>query len=100
MFIADRFQVIKDYEGNTVGQGMIEKLDEMLTENGVEHFFSLPEGDKDGAAIRDDEVLYCYYDASKDAVAFLAIYVLWAKRVRGFSDERIKAGVKRHIEEH
>lgn len=100
MFIADRYQVIKNYEGNTIEQGMIEKLDEMLTANGIEHFFSLPEGDKDGIALRDDEVVYCYYDASKDAVAFLGIYAMWAKRVRGFSDERIKEAVKRYIEKH
>lgn len=100
MFIADRIQVIKEYEGNPIESGMIEKLDEMLTANGIEHFFSLPTGDENGCALKDDEVLYCYYDASKDEVAFLCTYILWTKQTRNFTDERIKESMKKYLEKH
>ena len=57
MFVADKIQVIKNHEGlKDVTYEMVEVLDQMLTDNGIQHFFSLPEGDDDGIQIRDDEV--------------------------------------------
>lgn len=96
MFVANRYQVIKDYEGvESVSNEMIEKLDEMLTEYGVQHFFTLPEGDENGIAINDDEIVYLYYDADKDEMTFGLVYMLWAKTVRKVSDERLAKAMKK-----
>lgn len=93
MFIATRYTVIKDYEDNHVNEEMIDKLDEMLTEYGVEHFFTLPDGDENGCAIEDDAVLNVYYDDTKDEMTFMLVALLWAKSVRKMSDERIKKAI-------
>lgn len=96
MFVASRFQVIKDIEGEPeVTEEMLEKLDAMLTEYGVNHFFALPMGDEDGVAINDDEVAVVYYDGDVDRIKFNLVYVLWSKAVRQIHDERIERGIKR-----
>ena len=95
MFIADRIQVIKQREGEAeITNEMIEKLDQMLTEYGVQHFFSLPKGDNEGIALDDDEILYIYYDRAQDEMTFNLVYMLWAKTVRNVSDERILKWIK------
>lgn len=95
MFVANRYQIIKNYEDTIeVNEEMVEKLDKMLTENGVQHFFSLPAGDENGCAINDDEVVYVYYDADIDDMTFKLVYMLWAKTVRHIKDEKIVKAMK------
>lgn len=42
MFIADMFYRIHDTEKYPLKDGMVETLDKMLTDNGIQHFFALP----------------------------------------------------------
>ena len=96
MFVADKIQVIKNHEGlKDVTYEMVEVLYQMLTDNGIQHFFSLPEGDDDGIQIRDEEVTYVYYDSSKNDMEFKLVYMLWAKTVREVPDDKIKEAMKR-----
>lgn len=96
MFVADKYQVIKNREGlKDVDYAMVEVLDQMLNDNGIQHFFSLPEGDDDGIQIRDEEVTYVYYDSSKNDLEFKLVYMLWAKTIREVPDEKIKEAMKR-----
>ena len=95
MFIADERQIIKDTEEFEIKTGMIEKLDEMLTEYGVEHFFCLPtEVNEDGTLKNEDDCLEVFYD-SKDRITFDIVYMLWGKTERGFSDDMIKKAMKK-----
>lgn len=93
MFIGTRYQVIKDYEDCIVEEGMIEILDEMLTEYGVEHFFTLPDGDENGIALDDSHVVNVYYDDTKDSMTFSLVFLLWSKTVRKMRDERMEKGI-------
>lgn len=96
MFIADMYQNIKDTEEYPIEDGMVEKLDKMLTDNGVEHFFSLPrieDTDKD-----ETVALTVAYDSDKDMEFFL-VYALWCKVVRGCTDELINKAMLRKIAE-
>lgn len=96
MFVADKYQVIKNREGlKDVDYAMVEVLDQMLNDNGIQHFFSLPEGDDDGIQIRDEEVTYVYYDSSKNDLEFELVYMLWAKTIREVPDDKIKEAMKR-----
>ena len=88
MFIADHFINIKSTEENTIEDGMIEKLDEMLTENGIQHVFTLPIESEDGIA-KDPEVVLSLGYEEVDDMAVSLVYMLWAKTVRKVSDERI-----------
>lgn len=86
LFIADRYQVIRDTEKYPIRDGMIEKLDAMLTEYGVTHFFTLPSADPETGLAKDDECLNLCYD-SKDEIVEHLVYALWLKTVRGFDDD-------------
>lgn len=98
MFIADTMKHIKENENYLVEEGMIEKLDKMLTEYGVQHFFSLPiETDENGCA-KDGYVLEVFYD-SKDDLTFTLVYALWAKTIRNATDEMIWNGFKEIVNE-
>lgn len=96
MFIADMFYCIHDTEEFPLEDGMIEKLDQMLTENGIKHYFSLPHE----ASIDKDETisLECGYD-SDDSTTFFLIYALWCKTVRKAPDEMIKKAMLKHCAE-
>lgn len=94
MFIADRYQNIIEKENETITEEMIEKLESMLTEYEVKHFFSLPIESKDGIAVNQDCILSIAYD-SKDNVKFNLVYALWCKVYRKISDTRIINGLKR-----
>lgn len=100
LFIANRYQVIKNTNDCTVEESMIEKLDEMLNEYGVKHFFTLPDGDGTGAAIDQDAVLNVYYDDDTDTMTFFLVYALWTKTVRKASDQRIINGMNKFIGRH
>lgn len=100
LFIANRYQVIKNNNECQIEDGMIEKLDEMLNEYGVKHFFTLPDGDGTGAAIDQDAVVNVFYDADTDEMTFFLVYALWTKTVRKMSDKRILNGMERFIGRH
>ena len=89
MFIATRFQLIRETEDYAVTEEMISKLDEMLTNAGVTHFFTLPFNQEDGFPA-DDHVACVFYDDDQDATAFACVYILWSKVVRKLPDEKIK----------
>lgn len=93
MFIADMFYRIHDTEKYPLKDGMVETLDKMLTDNGIQHFFALPTNEMIDA---DETVsLICTYD-SDDDMAFFLTYALWCKTVRKCDDELInKAMMKK-----
>lgn len=86
LFIADTYHTIKETEECPATDEMIDKLDEMLNEYGVRHYFSLPTADEDGYA-KDGEVLNVFYDASEDDLTWHLVYALWLKAVRGYKDD-------------
>lgn len=96
MFIADETTIIKDTENHPIKEGMIEKLDEMLTEYGVQHFFTLPIDATDGIANNDDDYLNVFYD-SKDEMTFNLVYMLWVKTIRNATDEMIETAMKKIV---
>ena len=96
LFIADRTQTIKDTEKHPIKEGMIEKLDEMLTANGIQHFFTLPIDATDGIANNDDDCLNLFYD-SKDETVFFLTYALWTKMYRGTDDKTIKKAMQKFV---
>lgn len=85
LFIADRTQTIKSTEEYPIHDGMIEKLDDMLNEYGVKHFFTLPIDSTDGIANNADDYLNLFYDG-KDETTFTLVYILWCKTTRNFDD--------------
>ena len=90
MFVSDERLRVKVEEAVKDPEPMIEKLDEMLTANGVQHFFSLPI-----EALDDDEyILDLFYD-SKDRITVDLVYMLWAKTERAIADEKILEAMKR-----
>lgn len=91
LFIADTYHTIKETEDCLVTEEMIDKLDDMLTEYGVQHYFSLPTAaDEDGYA-KDGDVLNVFYDASEDDLTWHLVYALWLKTVRGYkNDDKIR----------
>lgn len=97
LFIANRYQVIKNTNDCEIKDGMIEKLDEMLTQYGVKHFFTLPEGDGTGVAIDQDVVVNVFYDDDIDSTTFFLVYALWSKTVRKMGDKRIARGMERFL---
>lgn len=98
MYIADVTKTIRSTENHPIEDGMIEKLDEMLTEYGVQHFFTLPIDSTDGIANNDDDYLNVFYD-SKDEMTFDLVYMLWMKSVRNASDEMIKKAMSKITKE-
>lgn len=86
MFIADSYHVIRETEEYPVTEGMIEKLDAMLSEYGVPHYFALPNADPETGYAKDDEVLNLYYEA-KDTKVWVLVYALWLKTVREYDDD-------------
>lgn len=93
MFIADRYHVIRETEEYQITEEMIEKLDSMLTEYGVQHFFTEPHADSETGFAKDDEVLDLYYE-EKDEKVWVLVYALWLKTVRGYDkDEKIGTAV-------
>ena len=93
LFIADMTKTIKDTADYPIEEGMIEKLDAMLTEYGVQHFFSQPISSTDGIADNDEDCLNVFYD-SKDGIAFALVYMLWCKAIRKATDEMVKKAMK------
>ena len=89
LFIADRYHVIRDSEKAPLIDGMVEVLDTMLTDNQVQHYFSLP------IDPQDDEALNINY-AVEDEMKFFLVYALWLKTVRKISDESIKRAMLRY----
>ena len=97
MFVGDRMTIIKEVEENQVKDGMIEKLDEMLTSYNVPHFFTLPPC-VPGEDYAEDDAVMCIYYEEKDSVTFSLVYLLWNKTVRGIADERIKKNMRKAAE--
>lgn len=86
LFIADTGKTIKDTNKHPVTMEMTERLDGMLNEYGIMHFFSLPIDSTDGIANNDEDFLTVFY-SSEDRLAFNLVYALWCKTVRNIEDE-------------
>lgn len=93
MKIYDRYVVIKDYDDPAildVDEDKLEKLDNMLNEYNIPHFFTYPivEGkdpDPEEAAAR---LIY----GTEDEMNFELVYCLWASIHRNMPREKIIAG--------
>ena len=96
MFIADQMKPIKETEEFPVKDEMIEKLDQMLTEYGVQHFFTLPSEQDEEGFVKDGYVLDLFYD-SDDYMTFTLVYALWLKTIRKVEDEMIWNGFKKIV---
>lgn len=90
MFIADRKVVIRE-KNVGITYSMLEKLDEMLTQYGLDHFLALPQNDPDGNPV-EDAVVEVYYSCY-DEVTVEIVIMLWAKITGARSDESIMSGV-------
>lgn len=88
LFVADTTKTIKDTDKHPVTEEMIEKLDAMLNEYGITHFFTLPINSTDGIANNDEDYLNVFYD-SKDSLSFNLVYALWCKVTKRVEDELI-----------
>lgn len=84
MFVADERMKVRVEEKINDHTEMIEKLDEMLTTYGVQHFFSLPNNETEDA----EYIFDLFYD-SEDRITVDLVYLLWAKTVRKVSSEKI-----------
>ena len=89
LFIADHYQKIRNTDEVPLRDGMVEILDTMLTDNSVQHYFSLPFDTSD-----DTELLLCY--DGKDDMAFFLVYALWMKTVRRADDKHIVKAMLKH----
>lgn len=95
--IFDRYVNIKnrdDLEDCTME--LVEKLDQMLTEYGVEHAFSLASKEEIDT-INDTVAEYCVtllYE-EKDEMTFSLVYTLWARVYRKAPDEKIRKVMSR-----
>lgn len=106
LFVADTTKAIKDTDEYPVTEEMIDKLDNMLNEYGVTHFFTLPIDSTDGVANDAEDLLNVFYD-SKDDLLFNLVYALWCKAIRRVKDEKLykalsriaKRGVKEELGE-
>ena len=96
MFVSDLYLNIKNTEEYPIREGMIEKLDEMLKAQNVQHFFSLPVESTDGIADNGDHILSLHYDSRDDMIINL-IYILWCKAVRNADDEKIMEAMKKIV---
>lgn len=75
---------------------LVEKLDQMLTEYGVVHAFSLATKEEIDT-INDTGVEYCVtlmYE-EKDEMTFSLVYTLWARVYRKAPDEKIRKVMSR-----
>lgn len=95
MFVADRYINIKEYDGeNEITDGMVEKLDNMLWEEGIKHFMALPlDKDEDGYALPDH--LYSLMYDSADELKVEIIMLHWAATVWHCSEERLLKCMRR-----
>lgn len=94
MFIADSYKIIHDSEEYGLDEEMVNKLDSMLTDYNVNHFFSLP---KESDMEADETAsLIVYYD-SKDDVTFFLVYALWCKVYRNAEDSLIHKAMLEHV---
>ena len=80
MFVADTVRTIKEKEDSKVTMRMFRRLDEMLNEANVQHFFSLPVESKNGL-VNDEDYASVWYDSS-DSMTFNHVFSLWCKVVR------------------
>ena len=92
MFIANEYLHIKEKEGKEVTEEMVEKLDEMLNQYNVQHFFSEPMNENEDDEI--DNVLAIFYE-DKDRQTFYLVYMLWCKTVRNIEEQKIWKAMKK-----
>lgn len=90
MFVADRMIVIHDRENSIVSYDMIEKLNKMLTEYGVDHAFTLYDSNN-----QDTDVAFNLLYEEKNETLVEVICILWAKTERKFNDEKIREMMRR-----
>lgn len=90
MFIADERMKVRVEERINNPEDMIEKLDEMLTTYGAQHFFSEVNEESEDV----EYILDLFYD-SKDRITVDLVYLLWAKTVRKVSSEKIAEAMRK-----
>lgn len=93
----DKHMTIKEKNGRVVTQEQLEKLDEMLTEYNVEHFFTYPMDATDGIANNDEDVCEIVYESKNSGTVFLVI-ALWHKTYHGLTDEKLAEAMVKAIE--
>lgn len=93
MFVADRMIAIHDRENSIVSYDMIEKLDKMLTEYGVDHAFTLYDSEH-----QDTDVAFNLIYKEEDEITVELILMLWAKTKRHYTDDKIKEMMRRAAE--
>ena len=93
MKIFDMMHVVRsEYEGIEVTEEMYVKLDEMLTEYGVDHAFRLPKPNEFDDS--ENAEMVCMY-LEDDDTAYDLVFLLWTHKVVGMSDGKIgKAAAK------
>lgn len=86
MFIAERYQNIKDTDEYPMTYELLETLDQLLDQFNVKHFFTLgSQADID----EDPDVVYSVMYEEKDHSTFFLVYALWCKHYRGLTDEKL-----------
>lgn len=95
--IFDRYINIKNREGiEDCTMELVEKLDQMLTEYGVAHAFSLASKEEIDT-INDTADEYCVtlmYE-EEDEITLGIVYTLWARVYRKASDEKVRKAMSR-----
>lgn len=87
MFIANHYVNLKDTEEHPMTLDLLEKLDKMLTDNNIQHFFADPHTED---LDKDPDACESVYYEDTNQMSFFLVYALWCKQYRGLSDEQIK----------
>ena len=93
MKLFDMSHVVRsEYEGIEVTEEMYVKLDEMLTEYGIDHAFRLPMPNEFDDS--ENAEMVCMY-LEDDDTAYDLVFLLWTHKVVGMSEGKIvKAAAK------
>lgn len=98
--IFDRYVNIKNRKEMTdCTEEMIEKLDQMLTENEIPHsFFYTTAEEQDQISEKGQEYIASVMYKTEKEMEFELVYCLWAKRFRNTPDELIRKAWKKNIQ--
>lgn len=86
MFIADRYQNIKETDEYPMTNELLETLDQLLDQFNVKHFFTIGyQADID----EDPDVVGSVMYEDENHATFFLVYALWCKQYRGLTDENL-----------